>query len=203
LTRPSLEQLLQLLLGRAPRTTVTAAESDLLVDLARGCTSLVEVGVYQGATSARLAAAMAPGGCLWLVDPFFVATRPERALGFSFNERIARRAVRPFRDRVRFVRQLSLAAARDLLLAAPAELIFLDADHSYEAVRADFLAWAPHLAAAGTIAFHDSRRCPLRPDLDGGVGPVRLVDEIQRRAHGPWILAAAADSITAFRRDPA
>jgi predicted O-methyltransferase YrrM len=202
LARPSIDQLLQLLLGRPSRSTLTAAESDLLATLASGRASLVEVGVYQGATSARLAAAMAPGGCLWLVDPYVLATRTERALGFSLNERLARRAVRPFGHRVRFLRQLSLAAASSLPLAVPADLIFLDADHTYEAVRDDFLAWAPRLAPAGTIALHDSRPCPARPDLTDDDGPVRLANEILRAHHGPWTLAATADSLTAFRHTP-
>jgi predicted O-methyltransferase YrrM len=198
--RPSIDQLIKLIFGLSVSTTVTAAESDLLADLARCGTSLIEVGVYQGATSARLAAAMAPKGCLWLIDPYVLLTRPERALGFSFNERLAHRVVRPFGDRVRFVRQVSVEAARNLPLSEPADLIFIDADHSYDAVREDFLAWAPRLAPAGLIAFHDSRPCAARPDLSDDAGPVRLASEILRGDHGPWSLAAAADSVTAFRR---
>jgi predicted O-methyltransferase YrrM len=200
LARPSIDQLLALLLGLPARTSVTAVEAGLLVDLAHGRTSVVEVGVYQGATSARLAAAMAPDGCLWLVDSFTRSTLPERLVGLSFNHRLARRSVRPFRDRVRFVRQTSVAAARGLELEAPADLIFVDADHSYEAVRADFLAWGPHLAPAGAMAFHDSRLCSARPDLTWDTGPVRLATEILRGDHGSWEMAGAADSVTAFRR---
>ena len=143
---------------------------------------------------------MAPAGRLWLVDPYVHGTRPERLLGLSFAEHIARRSVNRWAGRVRFVRLTSIAAARQLALDSPADLIFIDADHSYEAVRGDFLAWVPHLAPDGVIAFHDSRPCPARPDLDAATGPVRLVQEILRGEHGSWQLVAEADSICAVRR---
>jgi predicted O-methyltransferase YrrM len=200
MSRPSIDALLCLLGLRQPRTAVTAAEGRLLADLASGRGCVVEVGVYQGVTSSKLAAAIAPGGCLWLVDPFCRDTRPERLLGVSFNERIARRGVRPWAGRVRFVRLPSIAAAAMLAAEHPVELIFIDADHSYRAVRDDFLAWSRLLAADGVLAFHDSRRCPARPELDATTGPVQLVDEMLRGEHGAWSLVAEADSVAAIRR---
>jgi MMP 1-O-methyltransferase len=199
-SRPAVDFVFYLLGRRAARSSVTAAESGLLTTLACGRRCVVEVGVYQGATSARLAAAMAPGGCLWLVDPYRHETRWERLLGFSADRHIARRTVRPWADRVRFVRRTGATAARELAFEPPPELIFVDADHSYAAVREDFLAWTPHLAAGGVVALHDSRPCPARPDLDATTGPVRLAAEILDGAHGDWTLAAEADSIAAFRR---
>jgi predicted O-methyltransferase YrrM len=200
---PTLDFLRTLLLRRGAATSLTDAESRLLVTLARGRRSLVEVGVFQGATSARLAAAMSPTGSLWLVDPYDRRLRLERLLGLSYNEHIARRTLRPWSGRVHWLRRASTVAAREIDLAWPAELIFVDADHSDAAVRDDFLAWSPHLAPAGILAFHDSRRCPARPDLDATTGPVRLVEEILRGEHGSWSLCAEADSIAAFQRGPA
>ncbi len=186
---------------RRGHTTLTAAESGLLRSLAAGKRSIVEVGVFEGVTSALLAAAMAPGGNLYLVDPYPLGVRAERWLGFSFTAFIARRSVRRFRDRARFVRATSLEAASSLALAAPADLVFLDADHSFEAVRNDFAAWAPKLAPDGILAFHDSRRCAARPDLTPTTGPVRLLEEIRRGEHGAWRIAGEADSLVAIGRD--
>jgi len=199
-SRPSIDYLRYLLGLRGARTALTADESRLLVSLARGRACVVEVGVDEGASSARLVGAMAPTGRLWLIDPYHRETRPERWLGFSFAEHVAHRHLRPWADRVRFVRRTSAAAAREIDLGRPVELIFIDADHTYEAVREDFLAWSPHLAAGGTLAFHDSRRCPARPELDAGTGSVRLVDEILHGEHGAWSLTAEVDSLAAFRR---
>lgn len=177
---------------------MTAAETELLVSLAAGRSTVVEVGVFEGATSARLAAVIDSAGRLFLVDPFERGTRPERLLGLSYSHHIARRSVALWRHRVCFVQATSLAAAE--AHTETAELIFIDADHSYEAVQADFLAWSERLAPTGVLAFHDSRRCPARPDLEAHTGPVRLLGEILAGEHGPWCLAGEADSVTAIRR---
>lgn len=34
-------------------------------------------------------------------------------------------------------------------------LLFIDGDHSYEASKADFKAWKPHIGPRGCVAFHD------------------------------------------------
>lgn len=39
--------------------------------------------------------------------------------------------------------------------ARPAAMIYLDADHSYESVRADIEAWWPHVVPGGILAGHD------------------------------------------------
>lgn len=35
------------------------------------------------------------------------------------------------------------------------DLLIIDADHSYEAVKSDLLAWLPHLCLGGLVFFHD------------------------------------------------
>ena len=199
MTRPLLSFLWYLLRQRGPRSSLTGAEAALLEKLATGRRCVVEVGVFEGATSAVLANVIAADGRLWLIDPFYRHTRPERLLGISFSEYIARRSVRPWQGRVNFVRQASVTAAAQIGPNWAADLIFIDADHSYEAVRADFMVWSPHLSTRGMLAFHDSRRCDARPDLRTSDGPVRLVDEIRRGEYGNWKLATAVDSISVIR----
>jgi predicted O-methyltransferase YrrM len=199
MTRPSFEFLRYLLRQRGPASSLTAAERDLLGKLALGNGCVVEVGVFEGATSAVLANALAADGCLWLIDPFYRDTRPERLFRLSFSNHIASRSVRPWRSRVRFVKEASVTAAAQVKLNCPADLIFIDADHSYPAVRADFTAWSPLLSIGGLLAFHDSRMCAARPDLVKSDGPVQLVDEILRGEHGNWELATAVDSISVLR----
>jgi Methyltransferase domain len=199
MARTSIEFLKYLAGLRGPRSSLTAAETALLRSLAAGRECAVEVGAFEGVTSAALAESMAPEGILYLVDPYFLGVRLERWLGFSFTAFVARRSVRRWRRKVRFVRATSLAAARSLALHRGADLVFIDADHSDEAVRQDLAAWAPKLAPGGVLAFHDSRCCAARPDLTPGAGPVRLAEEIRRGEHGAWRVAGAADSLTAFR----
>lgn len=49
-------------------------------------------------------------------------------------------------------------------------LLFLDAGHAYEDVRADFLAWSPKVVPGGYIVFDD---------VPGWPGPTQLVRELQ------------------------
>jgi hypothetical protein len=65
-------------------------------------------------------------------------------------------------------------------------LVFIDADHRYEAVKADFEAWSPFLPPGGKIAFHDS----------WAPGPSRVISEL------PSSFKACADagSLAAFER---
>jgi predicted O-methyltransferase YrrM len=45
-------------------------------------------------------------------------------------------------------------------------LLFIDADHSYEAVKADFEAWAPLVRPGGEIAFHDANYVSVQQFLE-------------------------------------
>jgi predicted O-methyltransferase YrrM len=38
------------------------------------------------------------------------------------------------------------------------DFLFIDADHSYKAVKADFEAWSPMVKKEGIVAFHDSHK---------------------------------------------
>jgi predicted O-methyltransferase YrrM len=41
------------------------------------------------------------------------------------------------------------------------DFLFIDADHSYEGCKADFVAWSPLVKSGGEIAFHDAHREPV------------------------------------------
>jgi predicted O-methyltransferase YrrM len=200
MSRPTVDFLMYLFGRRDPRTSVTLAERSLLCSLASSKSCVVEVGVFEGVTSLALAEAIADGGWLYLIDPYLRHTWPERLFKTSYSEVIAKQVLRRWSDRVHFVPKTSVDAARAVDWACPADLVFIDGDHSYNSVRDDFLAWRRILAPDGTIAFHDSRPCAERQDLQAITGPVRLVDEILRGEHGRWNLIGEAESVAAFRR---
>jgi hypothetical protein len=185
---------------RKPSTSVSAIEQLFLADLVRSKRCIVEVGVFEGATSQLFCREMEPTGKLYLVDPFFPEVRLERLWGVSFTRFVATKTVRPWQDRVTFVREPSVAAAAILPLQDRAELIFIDARHDYDSVLEDFRCWSPMLAKGAVMAFHDSHVCAARPDLDDGKGPVRLMREISEGKHGAWEMMGTADSVTAIRR---
>lgn len=152
------------------RTQVTPGEHAVLQRHASGKQCVVELGVFEGATSRLLRDVMAPAGNLWCIDPF-----PCGWLGFSYSYSIAEREVTKSRNgHASFIRQYSHNAVRDW--HEPIDMLFIDADHSYEAVKRDWQTWSPHVVQGGVVSLHDSRVVKGRTDSE--TGPARLVKEL-------------------------
>lgn len=177
-------------------TSDTEAELEFLASLAKGKNCIVEVGVYEGVASKIFCQNMDYKGKLYLVDPYFSELKIEKVFNTSFTQFIAKQCVKDYSDLVQFVKLTSLEASKSLSLKGKADLIFIDARHDYESVLEDFQCWAPMLSNEGIMAFHDSRVCEARQDLNEQVGPVRLCNEIPRGEHGDWKVVNAMDSIT-------
>jgi hypothetical protein len=185
---------------RPPYTSVSPVEQRYLADLARGKRCIIEVGVFEAATSRVFCREMDPRGKLYLVDPYFPEVRLERLLNLSFTYKVAAKTVGPWPSQVEFVRHPSNVAAATLPLHDRGDFIFIDARHDYESVLQDFQIWSTMLAPDAVMAFHDSRHCAARPELTPDVGPVRLMREISEGKHGAWDAIGFADSVTAIRR---
>jgi len=175
-------------LADVPRYT-TPRELDALLTLASRCrpgANVLEIGSYVGVSSCHLAAGLLRrGGRLFCVDTWNNETMPEGPrdtyADFLNNTRRFAGTIRPLR-----MRSAELLAAH---LQLPLDLVFIDGDHSYEAVRADFERVAPWLAPQGLIALHDVTTYP---------GVSRLVGELL--AGGQWALAGQVDSLVWLRR---
>lgn len=147
-------------------TQTTRVERDALARHATGRSRLVEVGVWHGVTTKRLRAAMPPGAELWAVDPY------ERGrLRLSFPELIAKAEVGTVENgNVRWVRATGAEAAalfrRDA--GGLADFVFIDGDHSWDGIRADWEAWSELVSPGGVVCLHDSRSTPERPIEEAG-----------------------------------
>jgi len=64
---------------------------------------------------------------------------------------------------------------------ASVDFVFIDADHSYDAVRADIRAWRPKLRAGGLLAGHDYDRAEVRRAVADELG-----DAVQARPPRSW-----------------
>lgn len=128
----------------------------------------VEIGVHRGGLSAELLRAF-PNLFLYLIDPWQVYEdrhhpyRKSRDKCSRFtaeqqenNYRTAVAVTAEFADRRGILRMTSLeAAASGLIEDGSLDFVFVDGDHSYEAVKADIAAWWPKVRRGGVLSGHD------------------------------------------------
>jgi len=174
-------------------TQTTDAERDCLARHASGKKRLAEIGVWHGVTTCRLRKAMAADAILYAIDPY-----PVGRLGFSTQYVIGHREVSKVSNgSLKWIRQTGAEAAHSLAGAGPFDFVFIDGDHSYEGLQADWTAWKPLLASAGIVALHDSRSTPERPIDDAG--SVRFTRAVILHDHC-FEVAEAVNSLTVLRR---
>ena len=121
-----------------------------------------EIGVWKGDFSERIRAAAQPRG-LHLVDPWqFVAAYPQRWYGGAAArnqddmDRIYRDVVNRFAGNPRVtIHRLDSRRAAESLAGTTFDWVYIDGDHSYEAVRDDLKNWAPRLKPGGVLAGDD------------------------------------------------
>ena len=198
MARYSIEFLRYLIRLRGPRTSLTAAESALLRSLVADRTCVVEVGVFEGVTSAVLAEAISPKGMVYLVDPYVLGVRLERWLRFSFTEVVARRSVQPWRRRVRFVRKNSLrppspsSSRRSSFSSMPTTAMRRYAKTCWRGLRSSRqeVSWPSTTVAVARLA-------PTSMKPPGQCGSWRRSGA---GLYGPWKAVGEADSLTAIAK---
>lgn len=130
----------------------------------------VELGTYTG----RSALAMLPtiarhDGHLFCVDWFRGNVGVEAEIGPSYRTHDILQILREnltasgYSDHVSILLSTTLAAAR-LVADRSLDVLFIDADHRYSAVKADLSAWLPKMKPGALVFGHDFER-PLR-DMD-------------------------------------
>jgi len=167
----------------------TAAEHACLKKWAAGKSSLVEIGVAEGASALALREVMSSRATVWLIDPFHLS----RARCVNAMLRAAHRAVESNQNgKVIWITKFSFDTVKDW--RGQIDFLFLDGDHSDEGIQRDWDDWHQFVAPGGVVVFHDARIFPngwTQPDW----GPVRLVDRLFR-ASGPsaWEIMQEVDS---------
>jgi predicted O-methyltransferase YrrM len=174
-------------------TQTTEAERDCLARHAAGKKRGAEIGVWHGVTTCRLRKAMAADATLFAGDPF-----PAGRLGFSAQRIIANREVsRLSMGNVQWIRQTGAEAAHSLRGSGLFDFVFIDGDHSYEGLEADWTGWSRLLASGGVIALHDSRSTPERPISNAG--SVLFTQEVIL-ADRRFEMVETVDSLTVVQR---
>jgi hypothetical protein len=79
------------------------------------------------------------------------------------------------------------------------DFIFIDGDHTYDAVRKDLEDWLPLLEQNGFVGFHDSAAVTSIPNaFEGWPGSIRLVKELRADSRLKYI--ETRDSLTVFQK---
>ncbi|MBI5364755.1 MAG: class I SAM-dependent methyltransferase [Planctomycetes bacterium] len=119
----------------------------------------LEIGNYRGRSTVALGlgARGGKGARVYSVDPHheFIGARGGRFGGEDQAQLYANLARTGVGPQVNVVGLDSIAAAR-AWSSANVALFFVDGDHRYEAVRADFEAWRPHMAPRAQVLFDDA-----------------------------------------------
>ncbi|HYC63836.1 MAG TPA: class I SAM-dependent methyltransferase [Reyranellaceae bacterium] len=104
-----------------------------------GCQRYVEIGTHLGGSAETAYELLAPGGCQVLSIDISYWPRPYLPPGVHY-------LIGDGHDEATVARAIEI-------LGGPPDVVFIDGDHSYQAVVADYLAWSPH--AQKLIGFHD------------------------------------------------
>lgn len=152
-----------------PSTQVTSDELAVLLKHARDAKVIVEIGTFEGSTATAMA--VVTSGVVFTVDIF-----PTGRMGICYGERIAHLIKR--RCGLANLHILK-GAGHDLAQTfdRAVDLVFVDADHSYEGAKQDWADWTPKLRSGGIIALHDSRIARSAPSP---MGSMKLYEEARQ-----------------------
>lgn len=100
---------------------------------------------------------------LWMVGVDIWGLQPDRIVDYPYNdwphrrhETKVREKARDYRGQIRILKMLTVEAAH-YIKNYTLDFVFIDADHSTEAVKADILAWMPKLRPQnGILCGHDA-----------------------------------------------
>jgi predicted O-methyltransferase YrrM len=145
----------------------------------------VEIGSARGKSACYVGTALKENGTghLYAIDPH-TKTNWNDAESVDTYE-IMRDNLNKFRlqDVVTMVRKTSSETLNEW--TEKIDLIFIDGDHSYEGVKADWEGFRPHLNKFGLVVFHDTL-WDLRPDpkwARSDMGVPRFVEELRQQGY--------------------
>ena len=171
------------------------SEVEQLYSLAGTCGNVIlELGGFRGkSTAALLLGSQRNGAIVHSVDPLISsesATGGATLVDSEADYKTFLKNVDPWSEHLVFHRKKSLEVEWP---GDPIGLFFIDAFHTYEAVRADFNHFLPYLVEDATVAFHDYS--PYKP---GFPGVVKFVDELLDS--GEWLWSDFRGAIITLER---
>ena len=174
----------------------TEAEESLLLKVAQGCRTIVEIGIAEGASALELRRVAAPNAMIYLIDPF---QNTNSFPYINFTRLVAHRYVASCRNaNVSWLEDYSFNVSKNWQDSI--DFLFIDGDHSYNGCLQDWMEWSPFIVKNGIVAFHDGRIFS-----DGWTteetGSVRVVNELFKSGNNPnWRIVNEVDSLVVIQR---
>jgi predicted O-methyltransferase YrrM len=171
---------------------LSEAQGRALFDAAAAATGagvIVEIGSWKGRSTTWLASgARLAGQRVYAVDPHR-GSREDPTVDTlnEFLDNVARNGLAGVVEPM--VMTSEEAAVR---ISGPIEFLFIDGDHSYEAVRRDAELWLPRLIDGGTVMFHDAGTAAY-------TGPRRVVQRMVCRSPGFHAITRVGSMLVARR----
>lgn len=166
-----------------------------LIKLLPPCAIMAEVGVWRGYFGVEILNHTTVGR-LYEVDAWAgqtgnYAENPKTIAEHEADYAEARHNLRGHlpSGRAVIIRGMSVDVARNNRTIPPLDAVFLDADHTYEGVRDDLLAWEPRLKPDGVILGHDFTENSFATKYNFGV--IRAVREFCEQRG--WEIEALTD----------
>jgi hypothetical protein len=140
-------------------------------------TRVAEIGIGYG-THAKSILANTGVAQLYLVDPMTyypndgfaddIMSHTPEILGNNFNEfaDLIRNELSPWKDRYTWFRQTSLTITNDQIADGSLDCVFVDGDHSYDAVLADLSFWWTKIRPGGQMLGDDFWMDDVRRAVD-------------------------------------
>ena len=145
----------------------------------------VEIGSARGKSACHVGLALRENGSgkLWAIDPHRPTEWNDAESTDTYDAIRANVRALGLERWVEVVRADSSGAAREW--SRPIDLLFIDGDHSYDGVKADWDAFARHVRPFGFVVFHDTL-WDLRPDPRYSrpeMGVPRFVEDLRREGY--------------------
>lgn len=166
-----------------------------LAKLVRAEHAIVEVGSFKGKSACFLGIGSKLGNAapVYAVDLWELHSDPKYASPDVFRRWCEQIDGMKLKDFVTPIR--SESSEFSPLFSHPIGLLFIDGDHSYDAVARDFSSWSSKVVEGGVVAFHDYRKRRV------GQGVTQFVDELLARSP-EWTWEGIVDSLLVMRKTP-
>lgn len=145
-----------------------------IAEQAKTCMRVAEIGCYRGRSTKAWATNVPPGGVVYAIDTWTISGI-RKSFEFNLQPEIAAKRVLMVQDR-------SEAAFEWLNDGRKFDAVFIDGDHSFDAVQRDIVLYSLALRPGGLMCGHDYDN-PYYPGVTRAVKS--LIPQVQR---GPGLI---------------